>query len=82
MAECVNEGDEVADDVEHGVGGHVGRGVGIAEASEVGGDGAVAAVGEGEDLVAPRVPEFREAMEEEDYRALPLLGYVHVDAIR
>lgn len=63
------------------------RGVGVAVAAEVGGDAAVATGGEVEELVAPRVPELGEAMEEEDggRRRTTIrragLGYVHVDAI-
>lgn len=83
LAEDVEEGDEVADDVEDGVGCVVGRGVGVAVATEVGCHAAVAVAGEGEDLVAPGVPELREAMEEEDRRRVgwPGLGDVHGDAI-
>lgn len=63
------------------------RGVGVAVAAEVGGDAAVAAGGEVEELVPPRVPKLREAMEEEDGGRCRTtigragLGYVYVDAI-
>ena len=60
----VQEGDEISDDVEGGVA--VGRSVGVAVAAEVGGDGSESEGGEGEDLVAPGVPELGEAMAEED----------------
>ena len=79
--ERVEEGDEVAHDVESGVAGRGGRGVGVAVAAEVGGDGAVAEGGEGEELVAPWVPELWEAVEEEDWWAFTNLCNVHVYAV-
>jgi len=64
-SQSVEKPDEVGDDVEGGVRGSVGRGVGVAVAAEVGGDGPVAHGGEGQKLVAPRVPKLREAVEEQ-----------------
>ena len=81
QTKCVQEGYEVADDVEDGVTGGGGRRVGVAVAAEVGGDGTVAAGGSREHLVAPRVPELREAVEEEHRRAGARLRNVHVYAV-
>lgn len=73
--------------MKHGERGLILRGVGVAVATEVGGDAAVAKGGEVEELMAPSVPELGEAMEEEDggRRRTTIrrasLGYVHVDAI-
>ena len=79
--EFVKKGDKVADDVEGGVTGGGGRGVGVTVPAEVGGDGSVAEGGESEELVAPRVPELWEAVEEEDWWALTNLCNVHADAV-
>jgi hypothetical protein len=79
--QMVEKADEVADDVEHSVGGGGGRRVSVSISAEVGGDAAVAEGREVEKLVAPRVPELREAVEEEDRRACPYRRYVHVYAI-
>lgn len=81
--EVIEEGDEVSDDVEDGVGGGVVGDGGVAVAAEVGGEGAEAAGGEGGHLVAPRQPELREAMDEEHRRAVggALLGDVEGDAV-
>ena len=67
-AEGVEEADDISDDVDGGVGGGGGRGVGVAVAAEVGCDGAVPEGGEGEQLVPPRVPQLREAVQEEHHR--------------
>ena len=64
-SQSVDKPDEVGDDVEGGVRGSVGRGVGVAVAAEVRGDGPVARSGEGQKLVAPHVPNLREAVEEQ-----------------
>lgn len=55
-AEGVDEGDEVADEVEDGIGGNIRWDIRVTEATEVGGDAPVAGGGEGLYLVAPRVP--------------------------
>lgn len=60
-----------------------GGGVGAAVAAHVGRHGAVVGCGEGQHLVPPRVPQLREAVEEQDRgRAggLAGLGNVEVDA--
>ena len=62
MVKGVDERDEVADDVEDGIRPDVVGGFGVAVAAEIGGDGAVDTGGEGEDLVAPRVPQLGEAV--------------------
>lgn len=67
----IEESDEVADDVEGGVGRRRGRRVGVAVAAEVRCDGAVAEGGEGEKLVAPRIPKLREAVDEEYHWPCP-----------
>lgn len=77
----VKKGDEVSDDVESCVRGRGGWGVGVTIAAKVGGDAAIAVGGEVEKLVSPRVPELREAMEEEDHWAFPYRRHVHVYAI-
>ncbi|CAI0423389.1 unnamed protein product, partial [Linum tenue] len=80
--EGVEEADQVADDVEGGVFGRRRGRVGVAVPAEVRGDAAVAEGGEGEELVAPRVPELREAVEEEDGgRPGSDGGHVHVDSV-
>jgi len=55
-AQSIEKPNEVGHNVEGGVRGSGGRGVGVAVAAEVGGDGAVADGGERQKLVAPRVP--------------------------
>lgn len=67
--QMVEKADEVADDVERSVGGGRGRRVSLSKSAEVGGYAAVAEGREVEKLVAPRVPELREAVEEEDHWA-------------
>jgi len=81
-SQSVEKPDEVGDDVEDGVWGSVGRSVGVAVAAEVRGDGPVARSGEGQKLVAPRVPELREAVEEQYHWAWPNGCHVHVYSIR
>jgi hypothetical protein len=65
-SEVVEERDQVADDVEDGVGGWVGGNRGVSVAAEVGGQRAEAAGGERGHLVAPGEPQLREAVDEED----------------
>ena len=67
--------------MERGVSGGGGGGRSLAEAAKVGGDGAVAGGSEGGNLVAPRVPELGEAVEEEHDRAGAFLRHVHGDAV-
>jgi hypothetical protein len=67
-AEVVEERDHVADKMEDGVGLWVGGDGGVAVAAEVGGQRAEAAGGERGHLVAPREPQLREAVDEEDRR--------------
>jgi len=87
-AEHVEERDDVADDVEGGVGGDVGRRAGAAVAAEVGRHAAVAPRGQVLHLVAPRVPELREAVQEYHHRLrarfllAAALRHVHRDAVR
>ena len=63
-SEMIEEADEVSNDVERRIGGGRRRHVGVAEAAEIGGYGSEALGGEKEELVAPWVPELREAVEE------------------
>ena len=56
QAQGVKEANEVAHDVEDGVAGGRRRHIRVTVAAEVGGNGVVAGRGEGEHLVAPRVP--------------------------
>jgi hypothetical protein len=49
----IDEGDEIADEVEYGVGVDVDGDVGVTIAAEVRSDGAVSAFGEVENLIAP-----------------------------
>jgi hypothetical protein len=81
--EVVKERDQVADDVEDGVGGGVGGHGRVAVATEVGGQRAEAAGGERGHLVAPREPELREAVDEEDRRRVggAALGDVEGNAV-
>jgi ribosomal protein S13 len=85
-AERVEQGDDVADDVEGGVGRDVGRRGGAAVAAEVRRHAAVAPRGQVRHLVAPRVPELREAVQEHHRgRAVAVgagLRHVHRDAVR
>jgi hypothetical protein len=83
--EGVEERDDVADDMEDGVGVRFRRRGGAAVASEVGCHAAVAARGEVAHLVAPRVPELREAVHEQHRRRGGVHGAglrdVHRDAV-
>lgn len=81
MAEAINELNQIADNMENRVIHGVGRGVGVAEAAEVGRDGSVPQRGEAVHLVTPGVPQLREAVEEEDNRPVALFRNVHVDAV-
>lgn len=78
----IEETDKVTDDVECRVGRDGGRGVGVAVATKVRGNGPVAAGREVEELLAPGVPEFREAVKEKDGWAGPYRCHVHVYAVR
>ena len=64
LTEVGDEGDEVADEVEGGVGVGGGRDVGVAVAAQVGRDGAEAPGRQRGHLVAAAVPEVREAVHE------------------
>ena len=81
LAEGVDKGDEVSDDVEGGVARSRRRRVGVAVAAQVGSHGSVATSCEAKDLMAPAVPEFGEAVDVEDEWAIPFLCYVHVYAV-
>lgn len=74
----IEQADQIADYVERRVAGRARWRVGVTVAAKVGGDGAVAEVGEVEHLVAPGVPELREAVEEEHGWTGADLSYVHV----
>ena len=80
--EFIEETDKVTDDEECRVGRDGGRGVGVAVATKVRGNSAVAAGREVEELLAPGVPEFREAVKEKDGWAGPYRCHVHVYAVR
>jgi hypothetical protein len=60
--------------MEGGVAGRIRRGVGVAVAAEVRGHGAVAARRQGGHLVAPAVPEVREAVKEQHHWGAAFLG--------
>lgn len=62
-AESIKKPDEVADDMEGGVGRSRGRGVCVAISAKVRGDGTVAKGGEIEKLMTPAIPKLREAVE-------------------
>jgi len=81
--EVVKERNQVADDVEDGVGGGVGGHGRVAVTTEVGGQRAEAAGGERGHLVAPGEPELREAVDEEDRRPVggAALGDVERNAV-
>jgi hypothetical protein len=49
--------------------------------AHVDGDGPVAGGGQRRQLVAPGVPRFREAVDEQHQRPLPLLYHVQADAV-
>ena len=55
--------------------------LGLAVAAHVGGDGAVAGLRQGVELVAPGIPGLREAVAEQHQRAAAFLGDVHADAV-
>ena len=79
--QMVKKANKVTGDVDPGVGGGGGWGVGVAISTEVRGYATVAKGGEGEKLVAPWVPEVREAVKEEDHWACTYWSYVHIYAI-
>jgi hypothetical protein len=70
----------VGDVREHPVGRDVAGLGGASVAADVDGDGAVAGVGEGRQLVAPGVPGLGEAVDEQDDGALPLFDEVDAAA--
>lgn len=74
--EVIEEGDEIADDVEPGVRGRGKGGVGVAEASQIGGDGVEAMAGEELNLTVPSEPGLREAMEKQHKRSRSFLSNV------
>lgn len=67
----IKEADEVTDKMECRVRRDRGWGVGVAVSTKVWGNGTVAAGREIEELVAPGIPEFREAVNEENCWACP-----------
>ena len=68
VAEVVEQAVEIAGELVRPVVGDLGRVRAAAVAAQVGGVGAIARVGQRAELVAPRVPELREAVAEHDRR--------------
>lgn len=79
--QMVNQPHEVADDVERRVGRRRRRRVAVTEAPEVRSYGSVPQRWQSKHLVAPRVPELWEAMEEENRWTGPDWSDVHVYAV-
>ena len=77
----IKKANKVADDMMSSIGGGRRRHVRVAKAAEVRGYGSEAIGGEEEELMAPWVPELREAMKEEHRRAGADGSNVHIDAI-
>lgn len=67
--QMIKQTDEVADDAVGRIGRRRWRGIGVSVATEIGGDGTVSKTREREKLVAPRVPELWEPMEEQNHRS-------------
>ena len=82
LAKRVQQPDHVADQVEHRVLVDRLGGVGLSVAAHVGRHDPVAGLGQGNELVPPRVPRLRKAVAEQHERALARLGQVHLDAVR
>jgi hypothetical protein len=73
--------DYVANQLHHSISGYVLRGFGLSVTALIRGDDVEAGIGECDELVAPRIPTFREAMEQDHERTLSGLGNVHLDAV-
>jgi hypothetical protein len=80
-AQCVEQAHHIADQVQHRVSIDLGGRLGPAVPAHVGRDGVEPRVGQGPELVTPRVPGFRKSVAEHDERPLALLGDVHPDAV-
>ena len=72
---------QIADNMEGGVGSMRSRGVRVAIASEVRRDGSIPDGGKVEKLVAPWVPQLGEAMKKKNDGAIAYWGNMHFDAI-
>jgi hypothetical protein len=81
LAQGIEEADHVAHQVQLGVALAPFGPVGPAIAALIGGHGVVAGLGQRDELVAPGVPGFGEAVEQDDERPRAALGDVHADAV-
>ncbi len=81
LAEGIEQTGDVGGDVLAAVVGGVRGRVGVAIAAHVGSDGAIARIGEGRELVPPRIPELGEAVDHDDGKAFARLGDMHRDAV-
>ena len=70
LAELFSDGDDVRNEFGERVGAHAGRFAASVVTALVGDDDAEAGGGQRSDLFVPGVPEFREAVEENDGRAI------------
>ncbi|KAE8701922.1 hypothetical protein F3Y22_tig00110503pilonHSYRG00087 [Hibiscus syriacus] len=80
-AKGVEEAHQIPHDVENGVGIRLGRRSGVSVATEVGSQAKVAEGYLRYELVLPRVPELREAVQEEDFGAGAERCHVHFYAV-
>ena len=80
-AERVEQPGEVADEVMDAVLLDGGGRVGVAVAALVRRDGAEARIGQGAQLMAPRIPQLRKAVAQEHRKAAARLDDVHADAV-
>ena len=81
LPERVDQTDDVGREVLDVVVAHRRRLVGLAEAAHVRRDGVKAGGRQGRELVPPRVPGLRPAVQEQDERTLSLLRDPHLDAV-
>ncbi len=74
LLQCIDEADDVADQVQLRVLVDLCRPVRLPIAALVSSDGVVARLRQGGQLVPPRIPRLGKAMQQQDQRSLPGLG--------
>ena len=81
VAENVDNAGHIRGHLDHRVVLDCGRGGGAPVAAQVRGDGVIAGISQCGELAAPGVPQFGEAVQQQDQRAVSGLGQVDIDAV-
>ena len=80
-AQMIHQSDQIAHRVVAIIGGGIGRRLGLAHAAHVGHDHPPARGRDHRNLVPPGKPQMREAVAQDDERAIAFLHPVHPDAV-